>query len=61
MSYDEYVPGAYYGLKDRAPQKRYLVRVLGLRLLHNAVCAYSPALALLASVISLSCPKSPQS
>jgi hypothetical protein len=36
MSYDEYVPGAYYGLKDRAPQKRYLVRVLGLRLLSGA-------------------------
>jgi hypothetical protein len=33
MSYHEYVPGAYYGLKDRAPQKRYLVTVLGLRLL----------------------------
>ena len=40
MSYDEYVPGAYYGLKDRAPQKRYLVRVLGLRLgfLLTSVC-----------------------
>ena len=33
MSYHEYVPGAYYGLKDRAPHKRYLVTVLGLRLL----------------------------
>ena len=34
MSYHEYVPGAYYGLKDRAPQKRYLVTgILGLRLL----------------------------
>jgi hypothetical protein len=33
MSYHEYVPGAYYGLKYRAPQKRYLVNVLGLRLL----------------------------
>jgi hypothetical protein len=35
MSYHEYVPGAYYGLKDRAPQKRYLVLVLGLHLLLN--------------------------
>ena len=33
MSYHGYVPGAYYGLKDRAPRKRYLVTVLGLRLL----------------------------
>ena len=33
MSYHEYAPGAYYGLKYRAPQKRYLVTVLGLRLL----------------------------
>ena len=33
MSYHKYVPGAYYGLKDRAPQKRYLVSILGLRLL----------------------------
>jgi hypothetical protein len=35
MSYHEYVPGAYYGLKYRAPQKRYLVNVLGLRLLEG--------------------------
>ena len=35
MSYHEYVPGAYYGLKYRAPQKRYLVTVLGVRLLRN--------------------------
>jgi hypothetical protein len=34
MSYHEYVPGAYYGLKYRAPQKRYLVMHLGLQLLH---------------------------
>ena len=33
MSYHEYVSGAYYGLKYRAPQKRYLVMHLGLRLL----------------------------
>ena len=33
MGYHEYVHGAYYGLKYRAPQKRYLVTVLGLRLL----------------------------
>ena len=37
MSYHEYVPGAYYGLKDRAPQKRYLVTVLGLRLLKRQI------------------------
>jgi hypothetical protein len=35
MSYHEYVPGAYYGLKNRAPQKRYLVTVLGLQLLYS--------------------------
>ena len=46
MSYHDYVPGAYYRLKDRAPQKRYLVTVLGLRLLactpsssHFVLCA----------------------
>jgi hypothetical protein len=33
MSYHEYVSGASYGLKYRAPQKRYLVMHLGLRLL----------------------------
>ena len=38
MSYHEYVSGAYYGLKYRAPQKRYLVMHLGLRLL---VCVSS--------------------
>ena len=32
-SYHEYVSGAYYGLKYRAPHKRYLVMHLGLRLL----------------------------
>ena len=37
MSYHEYVPGDYYGLKYRAPQKRYLVTVLGLQLLISAV------------------------
>ena len=33
MGYHEYVHGAYYGLKYRASQKRYLVMHLGLRLL----------------------------
>ena len=33
MGYHEHVHGAYYGLKYRASQKRYLVIVLGLRLL----------------------------
>jgi hypothetical protein len=33
MGYHEYVHGAYYGLKYRASQKRYLVTVLGLQLL----------------------------
>ena len=32
--YHEYVHGAYYGLKYQASQKRYLVTVLGLRLLY---------------------------
>jgi hypothetical protein len=35
MSYHEYVSGASYGLKYRAPQKRYLVMHLGLRLLKD--------------------------
>ena len=34
MGYHEYVHGAYYGLKYQASQKRYLVTVLGLRLLY---------------------------
>ena len=33
MGYQKYVHGAYYGLKYRASQKRYLVTVLGLQLL----------------------------
>ena len=33
MGYHEHAPGALYGLKSRASQKRYLVTVLGLRLL----------------------------
>ena len=33
MGYHEHVHGAYYGLKYRASQKRYLVTVLGLQLL----------------------------
>ena len=37
MSYHEYVSGASYGLKYRAPQKRYLVMHLGLRLLFRYV------------------------
>ena len=40
MGYHEYVHGAYYGLKYRAPQKRYLVTVLGLRLLLRRVQLY---------------------
>jgi hypothetical protein len=32
MGYNEYVHGAYYGLKYRASPKRYRVIVLGLRL-----------------------------
>ena len=40
MSYHEYVPGAYYGLKYRAPQKRYLVMHLGLRLLLRKIVPY---------------------
>ena len=35
MGYYEYVHGAYYGLKYRASQKRYLVTVLGLQLLQT--------------------------
>jgi hypothetical protein len=33
MGYHEHAPGALYGLKYRASQKRYLVTVLGLQLL----------------------------
>jgi hypothetical protein len=35
MGYHEHAPGAYYGLKYRASQKRYLVIVLGLQLLQR--------------------------
>ena len=37
MGYHEHVHGAYYGLKYRASQKRYLVTVLGLQLLGAAL------------------------
>jgi hypothetical protein len=46
MSYHEYVPGAYYGLKYRAPQKRYLVMHLGLQLLATPLAALLMALSM---------------